>query len=200
MFKKIRRLILLVLLLLIGFKAYEIRQDVKHVMTYEPLVKEVLAEMESQADPELILAMIYTETKGRADDVMQSSESLTGMVNTITDTKASIQQGVEVLAKHIAYAQDLGLDQWTAVQAYNFGSSYMDYVKENGGQNLIKVAKAYSRDVVAPSLGNTTGQTYSYRHPIALLHGGELYVNGGNIYYSRQVRINQYLMKIMNWF
>ncbi|EGV09341.1 putative pneumococcal vaccine antigen A-like protein [Streptococcus constellatus subsp. pharyngis SK1060 = CCUG 46377] len=45
-----------------------------------------------------------------------------------------------------------------------------------------------------------TGKTYSYYHPIALLHGSKLYINGGNFYYSRQVRMNMYIMKVMNWF
>ncbi len=41
-----------------------------------------------------------------------------------------------------------------------------------------------------------TGKTYSYYHPIALLHGSKLYINGGNFYYSRQVRMNMYMLYI----
>lgn len=200
MFRTIRRLISIILVVVIGLKTYQTYQDVQKVLTYAPLVEEVLTDFDSGADPTLILSMIYTETKGREDDVMQASESLTGQMGTITDSRESIRQGVEVLLTHLAYAEDIGVDQWTAVQAYNFGSPYMDYVKENGGENLIKLAKHYSRTVVAPSLGNTSGETYAYYHPIALLHGGELYVNGGNIYYSRQVRVNAYLIKIMSLF
>ncbi|MGZ7223024.1 lysozyme family protein, partial [Streptococcus pyogenes] len=30
--------------------------------------------------------------------------------------------------------------------------------------------------------------------------GAKLYVNGGNIYYSRQVQLNLYIMKLVNLF
>ncbi|MGT2785274.1 lysozyme family protein [Streptococcus merionis] len=198
--KKIWRFFLLLLLVVLGYQGYKVHRDVQHVLTYRSLVREVLAESGSSADENLILAMIYTETKGKSDDVMQSSESAHGTTNTITDSKESIRQGAQVLVDNMTYAEQVGVDLWTAVQAYNFGKNYMDYVAKHGGENLIKVAKAYSRDIVAPSLGNTTGQTYRYHHPIALIHGGELYVNGGNIYYSRQVRMNMYMIEIMSWF
>ena len=38
--------------------------------------------------------MIYTETKGKEGDVMQSSESASGSTNTINDNASSIRQGV----------------------------------------------------------------------------------------------------------
>ncbi|MFX3789259.1 lysozyme family protein, partial [Streptococcus suis] len=34
----------------------------------------------------------------------------------------------------------------------------------------------------------------------ALLNGGKLYLNGGNIYYARQVRCNMHLMRLINLF
>lgn len=200
MFKIIRWLIFGVLAIFIGFKLYQTYHDVKRVMIYQPMVKEVLEEMGNPVEEDMVLAMIYTETKGKSADLMQSSESVSGSANTITDSRESIRQGVETLAKNAEKAEKAGLDDWTAVQAYNFGGSYIDYVAENGKENLIKVAKAYSRDVVAPSLGNKTGKTYIYYHPIALIHGGQLYVNGGNIYYSRQVRTNMYIIEFMNLF
>ena len=69
---------------------------------------------------------------------------------------------------------------WTAVQAYNFGPAYIDFIAQNGKENTLALAKQYSRDTVAPLLGNTTGKTYSYIHPISIFNGAELYVNGGN--------------------
>ncbi|WP_317336165.1 lysozyme family protein, partial [Streptococcus orisratti] len=143
---------------------------------------------------------IYTETKGGEVDVMQSSESSDGVANSITDSQTSIKQGVTLLSKNLALADKAKVDVWTAVQAYNFGTAYIDYVAKNGGTNTIELAKAYSRDVVAPSLGNTTGETYFYRHPIALLSGGKLYRNGGNIYYSQEVHFNLFLIEIMSAF
>ena len=56
-------------------------------MTYRTLVREVLAEEDTGTNEDLILAMIYTETKGKEDDVMQASESATGQTNSITNNK-----------------------------------------------------------------------------------------------------------------
>lgn len=201
MLKKIRRWIVLLLLLSIGWWGYRTNQAVQKVLSYRSMIQEVLAEDDTVANEELVLAMIYTETKGRQVDLMQSSESSTGQANSITDSRESIRQGIIVLSEDLEKAEQYGVDVWTAVQAYNFGPSYIPYISENGGDNTIALAKAYSRDVVAPSLGNTSGQTYPYYHLIAILNGGtELYQNGGNFYYSRQVQANLYLIKFFSLF
>ncbi|ALF27635.1 lysozyme family protein [Streptococcus intermedius] len=200
MFKILRKLIFLILLILVCYKFIQVHHDVKQVMNYRTLVREVLDEQDTVANEELVLAMIYTETKGKVSDVMQSSESMTGQKNSILNNKESIRQGVQTLSTNLNLAQKKKVDVWTAVQAYNFGRSYIDYIAKHGGENTIDLAKKYSKDVVAPSLGNVTGKTYAYYHPIALLHGSKLYINGGNFYYSRQVRMNMYIMKVMNWF
>lgn len=200
MFKILRKLIFLILLILVCYKFIQVHHDVKQVMNYRTLVREVLDEQDTVANEELVLAMIYTETKGKVSDVMQSSESMTGQKNSILNNKESIRQGVQTLSTNLNLAQKKKVDVWTAVQAYNFGRSYIDYIAKHGGENTIDLAKKYSKDVVAPSLGNVTEKTYAYYHPIALLHGSKLYINGGNFYYSRQVRMNMYIMKVMNWF
>ena len=72
MFKFIRRLILVIILAAIAIKGYQVHRDVKQVMTYQNLVREVLDEQDTAANEELVLAMIYTETKGRNNDLMQA--------------------------------------------------------------------------------------------------------------------------------
>lgn len=200
MFKFIRRVLVVAVFLFVGYKLYHIHQDVKHVMSYQPLVREVLNEKDTPANEELILAMIYTETKGKEGDIMQSSESATGATNTISDNTSSIRQGVQTLTNNLYLAQEKGVDVWTAIQAYNFGPAYIDFIAQNGKVNTLTLAKKYSRDTVAPTLGNTSGKTYRYINPISIFQGGELYVDGGNYYYSRQVQLNLYVMKIFNLF
>ena len=200
MFKRIRRVLVLAVFLFAGYKAYRVNQDVKQVMTYQPRVREILSEKDTPANEELVLAMIYTETKGKEGDVMQSSESASGSTNTINDNASSIRQGVQTLTDNLYLAQKKGVDVWTAVQAYNFGPAYIDYIAQNGKENTLALAKQYSRETVAPLLGNTTGKTYSYIHPISIFHGAELYVNGGNYYYSRQVQLNLYIIKCFTIF
>ena len=200
MFKILRRVLVLVLLIFTGYKLFHMYQDVKQVMTYQSLVREVLSEQDTPANEELVLAMIYTETKGKENDVMQSSESKSGSTDTISDDKSSIRQGVQTLTENLNLAQEKGVDVWTAIQAYNFGPAYIDFIAQNGKKNTIALAKQYSRDTVAPTLGNTTGKTYTYINPISLFQGTELYVNGGNYYYSRQLRLNLYIIKFFSLF
>ncbi|MGT2845981.1 lysozyme family protein [Streptococcus massiliensis] len=200
MFKFIRRIIILILLLAIGYKLFQIHHDVKQVMTYRTLVREVLNEQDTAANEELVLAMIYTETKGKTTDLMQSSESATGEKNSIKDNRESIRQGIQTLSDNLEKASQKKVDVWTAVQAYNFGQPYIDYVAKHGGENTLDLARKYSKEVVAPSLGNVTGKTYTYWSPISIFHGGKLYINGGNYYYSRQVEMNLYIMKAFSWF
>ena len=158
MFKFLRRLILVLFVLFAGCKIYQVHHDVKQVMKYQTLVREVLDEQDTAANEELVLAMIYTETKGKNSDVMQSSESATGQTDVITDNKESIRQGVQTLSDNLELASEKKVDVWTAVQAYNFGQAYIDYVAKNGGENTLELAKRYSKDVVAPSLGKCNWQ------------------------------------------
>ena len=64
------------------------------------MVKEILDDNDTTANVDLVLAMIYTETKGDDGDVMQSSESSDGVANSITDSQTSIRQGVTVLSEN----------------------------------------------------------------------------------------------------
>lgn len=200
MFKFLGRLIILGFVIFCGYQTYVVHKNVQNVLQYKDMVKEILDDNDTTANVDLVLAMIYTETKGDDGDVVQSSESSDGVANSITDSQTSIRQGVTVLSENLTLADEAGVDVWTAVQAYNFGTAYIDYVAKNGGENTIALGTAYSRNVVAPSLGNTTGETYFYYHPLALISGGKLYKNGGNIYYSREVHFNLYLIKLMSLF
>ncbi len=121
MFKLIRRVLVLAVFLFAGYKAYLIRQDVKQVMTYQPMVREILNERDTPANEELVLAMIYTETKGKEGDVMQSSESASGSTDTINDNASSIRQGVQTLTENLYLAQEKGVDVWTAIKHITLG-------------------------------------------------------------------------------
>ena len=196
--KKLIRIILLGLLIFIGYQTFTTYQNVKKVLAYRPMVQEVLDENDTKTNENLVLAMIYTETKGREDDLMQSSESSSGIANTITDSRESVKQGITVLSENLEEAQNRNTDVWTAVQAYNFGKNYIRYISKHGGKSTIKLAKRYSKDVVAPSLGNKTGETYHNHNLVAFYYGGgELYKDGGNIYYAKQVKLNLSLIKFV---
>lgn len=175
-----------------------IYQDSRRVLAYRPLVQQTLISQNSPIDEDLILAMIYTESKGRGEDILQASESTTGQIGQITSPQASLQAGLDLLSQNLSLAVSKKTDTWTAIQAYNLGSSYIDYVAENGGKSSVTLARTFSREVVAPSLGNHTGSTYTYYHPLAILYGQpNLYQNGGNSYYAEQVKVNLVILKVM---
>lgn len=139
-----------------------------------------------------LMAITTVESGGRLPDIMQSSESAGLPMNTIDNEPDSIAQGVKHYANALQLSEAAGTDDWTVVQAYNFGTSYIGYVSQRGKKHTIDLAEAYSRDVVAPSLGNVLGSTYRYVNAVSEANGRPyLYWNGGNFHYVDLVR--QYL-------
>ncbi|WP_207695070.1 hypothetical protein DOK67_0002601 [Enterococcus sp. DIV0212c] len=197
--KFIKKLIILLLLLLIiglGYFGFKIRQNVQQVMTYETEVEQAVKENNIPKYKNLVLAIIYTESKGRTEDLMQSSESAYGERQMIGTTKESIDTGVAFLAQSIEQATAAGCDIWTAVQAYNFGLDYIEFVKERGGKNSVRLAEEYSKEILSPLLGNSNQTMYRYYRPQALVYnGGFLYSNGGNMFYADIVKMNQQFIK-----
>ncbi|CEN27949.1 MAG: lysozyme family protein [Lactococcus sp.] len=197
MLKFIKRVLLFVIVLGAGFWVYRTHENVKSVMQYDDFVTQTLKKYGVSGNRELVLSIIYTETKGKHTDVMQSTESTEKTIETEED---SIHQGITNLTEVLAYANEQGVDVWTGVQAYNFGKAYVDYIAKNGGKNTLPLAEAYSKDVVAPSLGNTTGEEYYHITLDSLrFNKGKLYKNGGNIFYAKEVRWNMKLVQLFNW-
>lgn len=134
------------------------------------------------------LIMVENPSTNGTDDIMQSSESAGLAPNTLSG-EASVKQGCKHLAEQIKNGQDQNVDIWGVMQGYNFGSYYISWLSTRGGKNTTDLAQEYSRDVVAPSLGNTTGATYSYVNVVSQADGRTfLYVNGGNFHYAAMIR------------
>lgn len=154
---------------------------------------EVKSEAQKQGVPELtpyIMAIIEVESKGVGKDIMQSSESAGLSSNDINDPLKSIEQGIKYLKNNMLLGKSLNFtDLWAIVQSYNFGSSYISHLATNNNKHSVEVAEEYSKHVVAPSLGNSTGITYSYINAVSQANGKTyLYANGGNFYYADLVR------------
>ena len=196
-FKKIL-LLLLLIGLIAGFFVYKkVSAQVEDVLHWEDQVSKATKEYGIESYTDIVLAIIFTESKGNHVDIMQSSESKYGQRNLIMSSEESIDSGVEHLAEVLKEAEAKGCDVWTAVQAYNFGSQYINYVAEKGKTNSLELAETYSRDVLAPLLGNTTQETYTYKHPLALIYNkGKLYRDGGNFFYAESVKWNLKLIKL----
>lgn len=139
----------------------------------------------------LAYALIMVENPGTdgTDDIMQSSESAGYPGPGYLTGEASVNQGCKHLAQQIKNGQDQNVDIWGVMQGYNFGSAYIPWLSNRGGVNTTDLAEVYSRTVVAPSLGNTTGATYPYVNAVSQAGGRTyLYVNGGNFHYAAMIR------------
>lgn len=190
--KKVLLLISILILTLGGYYFYRNYQILQQVYQYEDQVEKAVQEENIPQHKELVLSIIFTETKGENSDPMQSSESQGGYPNQIEESQESIEQGVAFLATAIKKADAQGCDLWTAVQAYNFGLDYIDYVAENGKINRLELAEQYSKDTLSPELGNNEQTRYRYlSYQSVLYNGGYLYHNGGNFFYADLVKANE---------
>jgi hypothetical protein len=159
------------------------------VRSYEPMMK---AECEKQGIPEHtigLLALMMVESGGEGGDPMQSSESAGLPPNTIQDPYASIVQGVKHFKESAETAKQYNVDYWAIYQQYNYGIGYAKWLSQRGGVHTLELSMQYSRDVVAPSLGNTNGQTVPYNNPVAIALGVPWrYINGGNFHYASMIQ------------
>lgn len=196
---KFIQLILIFAALLIFGWLFKLNKEVNQVLKWQSTVEKATKKYHIEEQSDIVLAIIYTETKGEHIDIMQSSESRYGEQNIIETSEESIDSGVEHLAEVLNYAKKNNCDIWTGVQAYNFGLNYVDFIAKHSNQSSIELAEEYSRDVLAPLLGNTTQETYFYKSPLALLYnGGYLYKNGGNFLYSENVKWHLKLLRFFS--
>ena len=98
----------------------------------------------------LVLAIVTQESGGTGSlDIMQSSESLGLPPNTIKDPSYSIQVGVKYFNRVVKDTEKAGADIDTAIQAYNMGHGYIDFVAKNGGEHSKELAQEFSNEMKA---------------------------------------------------
>ena len=189
--------ILLLAIVAGGVFLYHNYRQLKAVYSYDQMVTEAVNQAEIPQYKDLVLAILMTESKGQGLDPMQSSESVYGEMNKIQNPKESIDSGVAHFKKALEQASQHNTDIWTAVQAYNFGLDYINYIEEHGGVHSTEKAEAYSRDILSPLLGNTEQTKYRYLGLSSLIYnGGYLYHNGGNLFYADIVKLNETKIKM----
>ncbi len=114
---------------------------------------------------------------------MQSSESAGLPVNTL-GTEDSIKQGCKYFSELVAKADKLGCDMDAIIQAYNYGSGFLDFVARNGKRYTFELAQEFSRQ-------HSGGVKVTYKNEISTpINGGWRY-NYGNMFYVKLVK--QYL-------
>lgn len=199
--KVIITLIILVALVVGGIFAVRTYKNTRTVNSYRSEVQTLADEAGVGDYTDVILGIMYTESKGRGTDLMQSSESAYGSRGKISSQQESIENGVKHFSDSYKQAKAAGCDLNTAIQAYNYGTKYIQYVQDHGGRNSVELAEEYSRDVLSPGYGNDQQHTYRYMQLQSLLYnGGYLYQNGGNMFYAEIVQMNKRLITFFQRF
>lgn len=177
----------------------------KSVLKWKPFMDKVVKHYQMQRYETLLLAIMQNESQGnekKVSDIMQSSESA-GLKPNSLDPQQSIEQAVKYLksitnkATQMDYAEqqnkninptqyhDYSTDYRMLAQVYNYGPNFLDYVSKQKSGFTLKVSENYSKDIIAPKLGNITKAKYSYKNNISkMYHKPYLYKNGGNFFYS----------------
>src|SRR5699024_1217447 len=78
----------------------------------------------------------------KGNDPMQSSESYCGSIGCITNPDISIERGVIHFKKVLEQSNN---DLKLALQSYNFGNGFIDYVNNNGGEYTFDLAISFSQ-------------------------------------------------------
>jgi hypothetical protein len=155
------------------------------VTQWQSLVHQYAKENGIENYEEYLLAIIAVETGGtKSADVMQSSESQGLLANSLNEEE-SIKQGCLYFAALVAKARNAGCDMNTVVQAYNYGSDFIDYVSSNGdGVYSIDLAEKFAYE-------KSSGATVSVDLPFAYQANGGWRYKFGNMFYVFEV--NRYV-------
>lgn len=113
------------------------------VENYRPIIAKYAKANGIAQYTDLIMAIAMQESKGRALDVMQASESQGLPKDTITKPETSIRVGTQYFKKALRKA---GGDVSLAIQSYNFGLGFSDYVKTHGGKYTPQLAQQFSKE------------------------------------------------------
>lgn len=160
--KKPFQLILTALLFLLAFSFYQLiknqfNQENKlvstQVLNYEDLMLKYARENNIEEYLGLLQAMMMQESGGQGNDPMQSSEcefntQFEKKPNAINNPEYSIQVGIQYFAKCLEKANVSSLKDekgiFLALQSYNYGIGYMNYVEQTDKQYTYQNAIDFS--------------------------------------------------------
>lgn len=154
------------------------------VLKHKDAVEKYCKEFGISEHVKIILAIMQVESGGKVTDVMQSSESL-GLPPNSLSTEESIRQGCKFFSELIKGIETHGCDLNTAIQSYNFGGGFINYVSTHGKKYSYDLAEEFSKE-------KSGGKRVSYQNPIAIPVNGGWRYGYGNQFYVKLVE--QYLV------
>ena len=131
-----------------------------------------------------VLAEIL-ESGGKLTDIMQSSGSA-GLPNDSLEEESSIGQGCTYFAHLLSKGKSLDCDLDCIIQAYNYGSGFLDYAAKFNGVYSTELAEKFAEK-------QSGGNTIQYDNPMAVQENGGWRYAYGNMFYARLVK--QYLIE-----
>lgn len=153
--------------LLTQYVPFLFQQQTDKVLSYKLDIDKELKKYGLEKFTPLLLAIMYQESRGEGQDLMQASESAGLKRNEIQDRQKSIQQGVYHFYEMYRLGIKNKVDLDTIVQSYNMGPGYIEYVAANGNKHSENLAKAYSEKQVKnhPDLYTCGGFKGNFRYP-----------------------------------
>lgn len=164
-----------------GIRTYLLSEN---TISYSDDLSEAATDNEILNYVNYLIAIMEVESHGNGNDPMQSSESAGLPPGSFTDPKDSIRQGAYYFAGCLSLANENSCDLMTAVQAYNYGTGFINYVADNGGRYTLELAISFAEKY-------SGGIQVDYSNSIAVDYNGGWRYAYGNMFYAQLV--NQYI-------
>lgn len=161
--KKPFQVILAALILLLAVSFYQVVKNLlfkkentlvsAEVLNYDDIMIKYARENNIEEYMGLLQAMMMQESGGKGNDPMQSSEcefntQFEKVPNAINEPEYSIKVGIQYFAKCLDKAEVKSIDDknhlYLALQAYNYGIGYINYVNQNDKQYTYQNAMEFS--------------------------------------------------------
>lgn len=155
------------------------------VMYYQPVVQKYAEQNGIPEYTDVLLAIMQVESGGKLTDIMQSSGSA-GLPNDSLEEESSIRQGCTYFAHLLSKGKSLDCDLDCIIQAYNYGSGFLDYAAKFNGVYSTELAEKFAEK-------QSGGNTIQYDNPMAVQENGGWRYAYGNMFYARLVK--QYLIE-----
>ena len=163
----------------------EVKQVAKAVNVYQSVVQKYAEQNGIPEYTDVLLAIMQVESGGKLTDIMQSSGSA-GLPNDSLEEESSIRQGCTYFAHLLSKGKSLDCDLDCIIQAYNYGSGFLDYAAKFNGVYSTELAEKFAEK-------QSGGNTIQYDNPMAVQENGGWRYAYGNMFYARLVK--QYLIE-----
>jgi Soluble lytic murein transglycosylase and related regulatory proteins (some contain LysM/invasin domains) len=139
----------------------------QEVEKYRPVFASYAKANGIEKDTDLLMAIAMQESKGKSADIMQASESRGLIKDSIRTPEESIRQGTLYFKKALKHS---GGNIPLALQSYNFGLGFSDYINRHGGKMTPALIRSFSRQKAAELGWSSYGDPEYANHVLRYFH------------------------------